>query len=197
MKLTAEDRSRLSHIPSAEQISGISHAVKRFEVELHAGKGYVDPQNGDRQRRAPCRPTHFPDVETDYMPSPNVAGYFRESLESEIKNSQSNAENVISNLLMDISDSVRIGRRMSGDRWRLLLRLRPEFLAQSEMEISCVGGEVSVALRTADEQAYRRLASLLPELNATLSQCQVGERRAVLFWVDCKDLSTKYNLTGR
>lgn len=90
-------------------------------------------------------------------------------------------------LLHDIADGVRAGRALPGDRWRMLVRLQSALLPSTEVEISCTGAQLSVVLRTADEDAYRKIVEALPRLNEALAERRV-DGGAVVFLVTPKDL---------
>jgi hypothetical protein len=117
----------------------------------------------------------------------NVMQIFHESLQRSFPD-ESPSEAVLQSLLNDIADGMRAGRRIQGDRWRLAIRLREDLLKQTNLEIACNGGELSVVMRTADEHAYHCLVEALPELNAALERRDCGHRRASVFWINQEEL---------
>jgi hypothetical protein len=117
----------------------------------------------------------------------NVMQTIYESLQRSLPD-DSDSSAVLQALLRDISDGVQAGRRIPGDRWRLTIRLREDFLKLTNLEVACNGGELSVVFRTADENAYHCLVEALPDLNAVLERHDWGHRRATVFWVNPQEL---------
>lgn len=161
-------------------------AAQRFEQALNrrrgddaGGGGPQDDGTGSRQGgRAAQAATAL---------SPNVMRWFRHSIERGLPDDGPRGP-VLDALLEDIADGVRAGRRFSGERWRLTVRLRPEVLPLTEADIACAGGELSVALRTASEDAYRALVEALPTLDAALEERQIGTSRTTVFLIGPEEL---------
>lgn len=188
MKVANDERGRSGATPAFDASVDAMRVAQRFEMALHKGQGDGAEEQDDQQHQSSCLANPLAEAYASEPLAPNVMRLFRQSLEQGIPDARTNTGNTLSNLLRDIADTVRLGQRMSGDRWRFLLRLQDDVLAQTEMEIACTGGELSVVLRTADEEAYRRVVAALPELNATLAMRQQGEQRATVFWVGPAEL---------
>lgn len=163
-------------------------AAQRFEQALERPRD--DGGSGDQQDREGRSPRKTPLDLSEQMESarsPNVMHWFRQSLDHGLPDTERHGP-VLDALLQDIAGGVRVGRRLPGDRWRLTVRLRPEVLPLTEADIACVGGELSVALRTASENAYRALVEALPSLNAALEQRQFGNPRTMVFLIGPEEL---------
>ncbi|RQP21325.1 type III secretion HpaP family protein [Piscinibacter terrae] len=163
-------------------------AQRRFEVALrqgrHPGDGTDDDDGQGSQRQDAHRVRQL-----SMSASPQVLMHvLRQSVQRDVPDDDGRGGDGIEGLLRDIADFVRVGRRMPGDRWRLSFRLRPEVLEDTELEIACTGGELSVVLRTASEQSYRVIVEGLPALNAALAQRQLGGHCAGIFWVNPHEL---------
>lgn len=117
----------------------------------------------------------------------DVLQLFQESLRHSVA-AESASGAVLHSLIRDIADAFQAGRRVQGDRWRLVMRLREELLRQTNLELACNGGELSVTLRTSDTDAYHCLVNALPELNETLERRGWGQGRAAVFWVNPEEL---------
>ncbi|MBA2723604.1 MAG: flagellar hook-length control protein FliK [Methylibium sp.] len=180
------DGDRLRALAAASDSGERQPAAQRFEDALknrQGDQGGGDEQGGDQQQpRQPARAA----LEQPAM-SPNVMHWFRQSLEHDVPDTSGHGP-VLDALLEDIAGGVRAGRRLPGDRWRLTVRLRPEVLPLTEADIACVGGELSVAMRTASENAYRVLVDALPALNAALEKRQFGNPRTMVFLIGPEDL---------
>lgn len=162
-------------------------AAQRFEQALKHPPG--EDESGDEQdgeRHSPRKAAQATSQQIAAL-SPNVMHWFRQSLEHDLPDAQRYGP-VLEALLQDIAGGVRVGRRLPGDRWRLTVRLRPEVLPLTEADIACVGGELSVALRTASENAYRALVEALPSLNSALEQRQFGNPRTMVFLIGPEEL---------
>jgi hypothetical protein len=193
MRVPSDERTRVSPTPAVNASSGSMYAAKRFEMAFNKGQGDSagagKQKNSHRQSPSLINLVNpFADVDASEPLSPNVMHLFRQSLEHGIPDTHSSISSILSNLLLDITDSVRLGQRMPGDRWRILLRIQEELLAQTEIEIACTGGELSVVLRTADAVAYRCLVATLPELNTMLERREMSKQLAAVFWVGPEEL---------
>lgn len=181
------DAARLRPVASVPDSSERQPAAQRFEQALKHPPG--DDQSGDGQdgeQHSPRRTARAASQQIAAL-SPNVMHWFRQSLDQDLPDAERYGP-VLEALLQDIAGGVRAGRRLPGDRWRLTVRLRPEVLPLTEADIACVGGELSVALRTASENAYRALVEALPALNAALEQRQFGNPRTMVFLIGPEEL---------
>lgn len=162
--------------------------ARRFEQEMRRRRSDTD-DDGGRQEDDGQPPPKAPRTHAAHHPalSPNVLHWFRRSIQQGVPDDGGESP-VLEALLQDIADGVRAGRRFPGDRWRLTVRLRPEVLPVTEADIACVGGELSVALRTASEDAYRALVDALPLLNAALERRQFGNSRTMVFLIGPEEL---------
>jgi flagellar hook-length control protein FliK len=180
------DGDRLRALVAASDSGERQPAAQRFEDALKNRHGEQDGGGEQGRDEQPPRQPARGALQQPAMP-PNVMHWFRQSLDNDLPDASGQSA-VLDALLEDIAGGVRAGRRLPGDRWRLTVRLRPEVLPLTEADIACVGGELSVAMRTASEDAYRVLVDALPALNAALEQRQFGNPRTMVFLIGPEDL---------
>lgn len=181
------DAARLRPVITLPDSDERQPAEQRFEQALKHPPG--DDGSGDGQEDEERSPRNQARAASQQIAalSPNVMHWFRQSLDHDLPDAERYGP-VLEALLQDIAGGVRAGRRLPGDRWRLTVRLRPEVLPLTEADIACVGGELSVALRTASENAYRALVEALPSLNTALEQRQFGNPRTMVFLIGPEEL---------
>jgi len=187
------DRVRFAVPPAA--LTHRSPAGQRFDDALGEAPGHGDPgrhpgdENGDSRggdRGSSQQPGGRGFELRDGALPPAVLQMVRASLARDPSDALVGTD-LPAQLLHDIADGVRAGRALPGDRWRMLVRLQSALLPSTEVEISCTGAQLSVVLRTADEDAYRKIVEALPRLNEALAERRV-DGGAVVFLVTPKDL---------
>ena len=178
MKSVENDRLRV--VPVQHDARSRPLASQYFEHALQHGP-HDGSEDGDDVADAADTSRAGVPLSRDVMYS------FHESLQRSLLD-ESASTGMLQALLRDISDGVQAGRRIPGDRWRLTIRLREDLLKQTNLEVACNGGELSVVFRTADEDAYHCLVEALPDLNAALERRDWGHRRATVFWINPQEL---------
>jgi len=163
-------------------------AQRRFELALQQGKHRGDGDDDDEGQGSPRQDDARFSLRSTGPSPQELMDVLRRSVQRDVPDDDGRGTHGIEDLLRDITDFVRVGRRMPGDRWRLSFRLRNEVLEDTELEIACTGGDLSVVLRTASERAYRVIVEGLPALNAALAQRQLGGQCASVFWVNPREL---------
>jgi len=116
-----------------------------------------------------------------------VINLFWESLQQEFAQTRDVA-GFLNELLRDITSDLQNGRRLQDDSWKLVVRLRPDFLPATVLEISCNDNRISIVLRTAQEETYRIISDALPRLNAALAEKSFCTDKAQLYLVALEDL---------
>lgn len=125
----------------------------------------------------------------DVQPLPKgVINLFWESLQQEFSETRDVA-GFLNALLRDVTRDLQASRHLQDDPWRLLVRLRPDFLLATALEISCKGRHISIILRTANEDSYRSISDALPRLNTVLAAKNFCTDEAKLYLVGLEDLS--------
>lgn len=178
--MTAVENDRARAVPVQNDARPRPLASQYFQDALQYGTHGEFDDGGDAEDAA--------HTSRSALPLPRDAMHrFYESLQGSLAG-ESASEGMLQALLRDIAVGVQAGRRIPGDRWRLEIRLREDLLTQTNLEVACNGGELSVVFRTADEDAYRCLVEALPELNAALERREWGHRRATVFWINPQEL---------
>lgn len=116
-----------------------------------------------------------------------VINLFWESLQQEFAQT-CDVAGFLNALLRDLTSGLQASRRLQGDRWRLMVRLRPDFLPATALEINCIDNCFRIVLRTAREDAYRVISDALPRLNAALAEKSFSTEKAQLYLVAFEDL---------
>ena len=116
-----------------------------------------------------------------------VINLFWESLQQEFAQTQDIA-GFLNALLRDITSGLKNSRRLQDDSWKLMVRLRPDFLPATALEISCNDNRISIVLRTAREDTYRIISDALPRLNAALAEKSFCTDKTQLYLVAIEDL---------
>jgi hypothetical protein len=178
--MTSVENDRLRVLPVQHDVRQRPLASQYFEHALKSGTHDGFDDGDDTEDAADTSHAGVP-LSRDVMHS------FYESLQRSLAQ-ESAEQSMLEALLCDISDGVQAGRRIPGDRWRLVIRLREDLLIHTNLEVACNGGELSVVFRTADEAAYHVLVEALPDLNAALERRNWGHRRATVFWINLQEL---------
>lgn len=178
--MTSVEADRLRVVALQHEARQRPLASQYFEHALKHGENDGFGDGEDTEDAADTARSGIP-LSRDVMQS------FYESLQRSLPE-ESASQGMLKALLCDISEGVQAGRRIPGDRWRLAIRLREDLLKQTNLEVACNGGELSVVFRTADEGAYHCLVEALPDLNAALERRDWGHRRATVFWINPQEL---------
>ena len=116
-----------------------------------------------------------------------VVNLFWESLQKEFEQTPDIA-GFLNAFLRDITHSLLNSRRLQDDSYKLMVRLRPDLLPATALEISCNGNRVSIVLRTAQEDTYRLISNALPRLNEALGKKNFYTDKVQLYLVAIEDL---------
>lgn len=95
---------------------------------------------------------------------------------------------VLEELLAEIAQGLRAGRRLPGDRWRLEFRLRESLLSRTLLDIACTGGRFSVELRTSSQASYCTIVEGLPRLEQAMLQREISVGAVLVFLVGRDEL---------
>ena len=151
-------------------------ARHRFEAALLSRRGNDQEQSGAGEA--------FEEEASDGSASiagvlhPNALAAFARSLQ-ELR-ALNQGEGTAAALMGDIVKTIREGRHLPSDQWRLKLRVRDEVLQRTEIEIAAKGGRFSVVLRTCNDTAFEQIGRTLDSLNrALISTGQVSSKVAV------------------
>lgn len=99
------------------------------------------------------------------------------------------AARLLEGLLADVTGGLRACKQVSGQDWRLSLRIDPVLLAQTVLQMSCRHGHLAVSIRTACGAAHQKLLEVLPELNLALQRHGLPERLAEVLLVNPGELA--------
>lgn len=189
-----DDRSRVNKVAA----SGMSRPLlnDKFQSLLQQGAGrerfLLDKEDSDHDFRQ--SPHMHPGLRDSIQQSPDhslLSQRMMKSFSDSLQDSspeREGADSMLNSLLSDISNGIIAGRRISSHKWKLTLRLREDFLNQTNLEISCVSGEFSVLFRTASEEVYQKLVEALPAFNSLLKHRDWGHRAASVFLINVEEL---------
>lgn len=116
-----------------------------------------------------------------------VINLFWESLQQEFAQPPDIA-GFLNAFLRDITSGLQNSRHLQDDSYKLMVRLRPDFLPATALEISCNDNRISIVLRTAQEDTYQIISDALPRLNAALAEKSFCTDKAQLYLVAIEDL---------
>ncbi len=187
--MTSANVERLRNTPPVAEITDRQAAAQRFEQALQGQLGQGSSGGGDQEGNKDSSQKTANELLSEHALSPDVMRLFRQSLDQGISEDDGSGTGALLDVLLkDIADGVRTRRRGAADRWRLTIRLRPEILPLTEVEIACMGGELSVTLRTASETAYRTIVDALPALDAALQERDYGSLPTTVFLIGPEEL---------
>jgi hypothetical protein len=166
-------------------------SVFRFQAALEAqgGNNSSDEDNngsGDEDRSQQYAGSK---EKSKFKSGGNFSGafsLFRESLELGFPQDESQA-GLIEELLDAVGNGLEAGKCLKGDDWRFMIRLEPQLLPMTSLEMSCLHDCVGAVLRTSDENSYRTIVNALPRLNSLLMHQQLGNDCASVFLVNAED----------
>jgi Flagellar hook-length control protein FliK len=171
----------------AEKHSIHQLSISRFQDALHA------PMDGNSNKNASQGDTHGKALRQQCDDAsrlafqglpPGVFGVFNESLQQAFSDETS----LVEHLVEAVAKGVQAGKRLQGDGWRFSIRLKPELLEMTALEMSCFNGRVVVVLRTSSGDSYRLIVSALSKLNSALSNQQLGDQCATVLLVNAKEI---------
>lgn len=116
-----------------------------------------------------------------------VVNLFWESLQQDFKQYSDIAE-FLNVFLRDITYSLQNSHRLQNDSYKLMIRLQPDFLPATALEINCNSNRISIVLRTAKEDTYRIISDALPRLNEALGKKNFCTDKVQLYLVALEDL---------
>lgn len=194
MSRTEDERYRIQPVIGNRVVTQTS--AEKFQRALqsdwrHEQSNTEQENHTSNERRVPLERSNAvhpinPDSDNTEI-SHRMMQSFNESLKHSLGR-QNELDPMLQSLLNDIANGILAGRRISGHKWKLTVRMREDFLSQTNLEISSVSGELSILFRTADSQVYQKLIDSLPQFNHTLKQRNWGDRPVAVFFINAEEL---------